>query len=75
MKGFFSNEHIEKRCFVGKVFFFKLRWMGRLPGAATRCFSLFFVKVRLCFLAIVFEHLEKICFVGKVFFFQVEMDR
>ena len=34
-----------------------------------------FVKVRLCFLAIVFEHLEKICFVGKVFFFQAEMDR
>ena len=28
-----------------------------------------FVKVRLCFLAIVFKHLEKKCFVGKVFFF------
>ena len=34
-------EHLEKICFVGKVFFFKLTWIGRLPAAASRCFSQF----------------------------------
>ena len=34
-------EHLEKICFVGKVFFFKLRWIGRLPAAASGCFPQF----------------------------------
>ena len=36
-----SLEHLEKICFVGKVFFFKLRWIGRLPAAASGCFPQF----------------------------------
>ena len=61
--------------FCWKGVFFQVEMDGWAAGGCDWVFFPAFFKVRLCFLAIVFEHLEKICFVGKVFCFQVEMDR
>ena len=71
----FPMNILKKDVLLERCFFFKLRWMGRLPGAATGCFSLFLSRLGYAFWRWSSNILKKYVLLERVFFFQVEMDR